>query len=193
MFFFLISKNFFLFYHFCFFCALTLCFAFKCVTSKNIIEVLFSLVCLFLFSSGCLFCIKIDFISIIFVMVYVGAILVLFLFAIMLLNFREQSFSSGNFILFYSASIFFFLIIYFKMFPYFYEIEYNYFSNLHFKNIDFLYLIDFCIEDISVFKNLYLEYNILLILVALILLIIMVGAISLCLSTKNFLIKKKII
>jgi len=54
--------------------------------------------------------------------------------------------------------------------------------------VDFLYLIDFCLEDISIFKSLYGKYNILLILVAILLLIVMVGAISLCLSTKNILI-----
>jgi hypothetical protein len=70
--------------------------------------------------------------------------------------------------------------------------EYVFCSNFYYKSIDFLYLIDFCIEDIRVFTSLYLEFNLLLILVALILLVIMVGAISLCLSTKNFLVNKKI-
>lgn len=125
-------------------------------------------------------------------MVYVGAIMVLFLFAIMLLNFREQSFNSGSSFFFYSVSLLFFLTIYLKVFPYFYEMEYLFCSNFYYKSIDFLYLIDFCIEDIRVFTSLYLEFNLLLILVALILLVIMVGAISLCLSTKNFLVNKKI-
>ena len=73
-----------------FFIFSTLCvfFACVCVFSKNIIHVLFSLVLVFILSSGCLFCINVEFLAIVFVMVYVGAIIVLFLFAIMLLNFR---------------------------------------------------------------------------------------------------------
>jgi len=81
------------------------------VTSKNIIEVLFGLICIFLFSSGCLFCIKVEFLAIIFVMVYVGAIMVLFLFAIMLLNFREQAIEANNSVLFYLVIVSFLALI----------------------------------------------------------------------------------
>ena len=106
-------KSYFLLYNFFFFCTLTLYFAFVCVTSKNIIEVLFGLICIFLFSSGCLFCIKAEFLAVIFVMVYVGAIMVLFLFAIMLLNFREQAAEVSNSMLFYLVTISFFLLVHF--------------------------------------------------------------------------------
>ena len=46
-------------------------------------------------------------------MVYVGAIMVLFLFAIMLLNFREQAAEVNNSMLFYLVTISFFLLVYF--------------------------------------------------------------------------------
>jgi NADH:ubiquinone oxidoreductase subunit 6 (subunit J) len=56
--------------------------------------------------------------AIIFVMVYVGAIMVLFLFAIMLLNFREQAIEANNSVLFYLVIISFFLLVYFFVLQY---------------------------------------------------------------------------
>lgn len=76
------------FYYFIIFSTLCIFFAAVCVFSRNIIHVLFSLVSVFILSSGCLFCINVEFLAVVFVMVYVGAIIVLFLFAVMLLNFR---------------------------------------------------------------------------------------------------------
>ena len=121
-------------------------------------------------------------------MVYVGAIMVLFLFAIMLLNFREQAAEVSNSMLFYLVTISFFLLVYFFELQYINWIESLYYFELINLNVDFLYIIDFCIKDISIFQSLYIEYNILLLLVAIVLLIVMVGAISLCLSTKNVVI-----
>ena len=114
--------------------------------------------------------------------------MILFLFAIMLLNFREQATEANNSVLFYLVIISFFLLVYFFVLQYVNWIESLYYFELINLNVDFLYVIDFCIKDISIFQSLYIEYNVLLLLVAIVLLIVMVGAISLCLSTKNVLI-----
>ena len=98
--------------------------------------------------------------------------MVLFLFAIMLLNFREQAAEVSNSMLFYLVTISFFLLVYFFELQYINWIESLYYFELINLNVDFLYIIDFCIKDISIFQSLYIEYNILLLLVAIVLLIV---------------------
>lgn len=81
--------------YFCYFFLLASLFTvYICVISKNILNVLLSF-CLFVFfMSGVFFSLGAEFLPVVFPLVYVGGILVLFLFSIMLLNFRDASFES---------------------------------------------------------------------------------------------------
>ena len=144
---------------------------------------LFSLVAVFILSSGCLFCINVEFLALVFVMVYVGAIIVLFLFAVMLLNFRiSATYYVENFIV---IIFFLFSYIYTNLWIFLSDIEEEYISCKLLSNVDLSYVVSFCVSDTFVFKELYTTYGLLLILVALILLIVMVGSISICLSAKE--------
>lgn len=184
--------------YFIFFASLCCYFSFKCVFSKNIIEVLYSLVCVFLTSSGCLFCINVEFLAIINVTVYVGAIIVLFLFSTMLLDFREITLTNDTRTpISFSFFIFFFSSIFLEL----YKNSINCLRSLsehnpslfyqNFSNVDFLYVLDFCVQDIRIFQALYLDFGFLLLVAALILLIVMLAAVSLCLSSKSVKSRRK--
>ncbi|BBL86689.1 NADH dehydrogenase subunit 6 (mitochondrion) [Paulinella micropora] len=184
--------------YFIFFASLCCYFSFKCVFSKNIIEVLYSLVCVFLTSSGCLFCINVEFLAIINITVYVGAIIVLFLFSTMLLDFREITLVNDTHT---PVSFAFFLIFFFSIFFELYENSINCLGSLgyhkpslfkqNFTSVDFLYVLDFCVQDIRIFQALYFDFGFLLLVAALILLIVMLSAVSLCLSSKSVKSRKK--
>lgn len=66
-------------------------FTLVCVTNKNILEVLFHFFITIIYVSFGLLAIGVEFIAVLFPLVYLGGILVLFLFSLMLLNFREFS------------------------------------------------------------------------------------------------------
>jgi len=157
------------------------------------------LVCVFLTSSGCLFCINVEFLAIINVTVYVGAIIVLFLFSTMLLDFRETFLlhDVNNSPISFGFFIFYFIIIFVEL----YRNSINCLRSLgehkslffrqDFSDVDFLYVLDFCIQDIRIFQSLYLDFGFLLLVAALILLVVMLAAVSLCLSSKSVKSRKK--
>jgi len=74
---------------------LTIFFAFNVYFSRNPIESVLFLILVFCSSSFILFIINSEFLGLIFVIIYVGAIAVLFLFIIMLLNIKEKDVSTS--------------------------------------------------------------------------------------------------
>ena len=89
--------------------------SFMVITSQNAIYSVLFLVLSFLSSSSILFLLKCEFISLIFILIYVGAIAILFLFVIMMLDLKDYNlkkdvlkyFPFGLFI----GSVFFFEIV----------------------------------------------------------------------------------
>ena len=65
------------------------------ILSKNSVHSVFFLIVTFFFSACLLLTITVDFLSIIFIVVYVGAIAVLFLFVVMMLNIKYVEFSES--------------------------------------------------------------------------------------------------
>lgn len=74
-----------LFYVFSFFALISSIFV---IISKNPVHSVFFLILVFCFSTGILLLLNVEFLGIIFIIVYVGAIAVLFLFVVMMLNIR---------------------------------------------------------------------------------------------------------
>lgn len=82
---------------FYFFTALSVVSAFFVITVKNPIYSALFLVLTFINSAGLLFLLELEFISLMFIIVYVGAIAILFLFVIMMLDVKITNFKKDNF------------------------------------------------------------------------------------------------
>ena len=80
--------------------------AFFVISSRNPVHSVLSLISVFLFSSLLLFCLEVEFLALSFVIIYVGAIAILFLFVVMMLDIKIGE-SSLDFLKF--NSLFFFL------------------------------------------------------------------------------------
>ena len=87
-----------------FFSFFILLFAFFSITSDNPVFCVLSLVLSFFFSSLFLICLGADFLGLMLMVVYVGAIAVLFLFVVMMLNIHDEFFTP--------PFVFFFYLIY---------------------------------------------------------------------------------
>jgi len=64
--------------------------------TKNPLFAILSLICVFISSSGILLALDVNFLSLIYIVIYVGAICVLFLFVVMLLNLRQYDVNQHN-------------------------------------------------------------------------------------------------
>jgi len=62
--------------------------SFGVISSRNPIHSILFLVCVFLLSSILLFCLEVEFLGLSFVLIYVGAIAILFLFVVMMLDLK---------------------------------------------------------------------------------------------------------
>lgn len=162
-----------LFYFFSFFGVLG---SLSVILVKNPVYSVFFLIFTFCLSSCILLLLSIDFLSFIFIVVYVGAIAVLFLFVVMMLNIRLSQISEG--IVFYlplstMLGIVFVCEMYFSL-----PVEQEFLSKL-FLSLEYL------LEDVSGIKlfsdTIYTHYWFLFVVSGLILLISMVGTISLTL------------
>lgn len=142
-----------------------------------------SLLLVFFCIGGCLFCIHVEFFSIVFLVIYAGAILVVFLFATALLNFREniRGFVDYNFL--YILFIFFWLLLYLKVYYFLNSIEKCFSLEYALCNsFEKQYIFQFCIDDMMVFMGLYACYGFLLILFGLALLVVLLGTVGLCMA-----------
>ena len=171
---------------FFFFSFLSLLCAFFVTFSNNIIYSLLNLVLLFIFSSSCLILCNVEFLAITYVLIYAGGIAVLFAMALMTLNIKKEVGLKINKNLF-SYIIFFLLFFSFfiKNYLFYFNINDNYFSNKTNNIVDISYVYSYLIEDISIFKILYTEYSLLLLVIALLLLAVMIGCLMLCLGLRK--------
>jgi NADH:ubiquinone oxidoreductase subunit 6 (subunit J) len=166
------------------------------LVSNPIISVI-SLMIVYLFASFILICMEIHFLAVVFILIYLGAVIVLFLFIVMMLNIKVQNtlkfFNIVPILLLLCIFIFFaknFDINFNFTFSLDYPIHYNYFSLLEFFsllpyfdiffNIEYIYLAMFYKENYILFSILLYMYFYIEILVAcFILLLAMIGCISL--------------
>ena len=184
------SLNLMLFY---FFSIILLFSSFMIIVVKNAIYSILFLVLSFIMATGLLFLLESEFISLIFIVIYVGAIAVLFLFVIMMLNIKVinstkdllKYFPIGNFLGF----VFFIeiLLVIFESFntnPYKNNFLFNFYTNW-FDKID-------CISDIEALGQILYTYYVPQFLIAgIILLISVIGSVILTLNNKNIKVKKQ--
>lgn len=151
--------------------------SFMVVLTKNpIISVLF-LISSFILSSILFLSIKVEFLSLILIVIYVGAISVLFLFIIMLLNIRLSQGDVLNFLpLNGLVLVFFFFLIFLVV-----NKAFQGGNNLNSLNLtEYLYIFDDIIDIKVIGLHLYTDYFVLFIISGFILLVAMIGAILLC-------------
>lgn len=149
------------------------------VTSKNPIHSVLFLILVFCSSAGLLLLLGAEFLAMVFVVVYVGAIAVLFLFVVMMLNIRMIELNESFLLYFpFSALVAFILII---------QFGYLFFDNGASLLSSFTY-VNWFAESYSLFNIevlglvLYTHYFISFVLAGLILLVAMIGSIVLTLT-----------
>lgn len=174
------------FLFFSFFSILMVIFSISVIVSKNPVYSILSLVLLFFNAGGLLILLGLEFLGMLFLIVYIGAIAVLFLFVVMMLNIKV---SNTKYLTFYYFPLMFLciFIIYF-----FVESNINFlnfntlFYNFYFNPITFWYFDVKELHNIFVLGYvLYTFYFYLFLLCGIILLISMLGAISLTLHKRS--------
>jgi NADH-ubiquinone oxidoreductase chain 6 len=174
-----------------------------CITSKNPVLSVTFLIITFVLTSCYIMLIDINFIGISYIIVYVGAIAVLFLFIIMMINIKlSDILDSGNQytktlplgLLIISLILYYLFLLVPFIFDFFEKLifEWDLYNNLSYNLSDFMVNannLDFYINDISQIENiafsLYVYEGIYLIVISLILLLAMISAIIISSYKKN--------
>ena len=167
------------------------------VTALNSVFSIISLIFTFIFASGYLIFTGIDFIAISYIIIYVGAIAILFLFVILMINIEIKEVSTNTNQLFNNLplGICIFSIIsymFFSLLPIFFNdfLPLNLFNNNYinscaanyYNNIELISPIN-QIESLAI--NLYTYHSILLLILGFILLLAMVASIELSMDKNN--------
>jgi len=163
------------------------------IVSTNPVYSLISLILVFFNTALFLLSIDVNFLAMIYLIIYIGAIAILFLFVIMMFNLRElkQQSTKINDYSFLSISFSFYLLILWKYYSLVldyiisyieYDKYFNDFTKIKLNSIE--YYLTYMHADILLFGTLLYEYySFLFMLAALILLTSMLGSIILALST----------
>ena len=169
------------------FSSLLLINAFLTISVKNSIYSALFLILTFLMATGLLFLLEIEFLALIFVIIYVGAISVLFLFVILMLNLKITN-ATKDFFKYFPLLNFIGLIFLIELFLIINEnYQINPYENSFLVNISINWLdkID-AISDIEVLGQiLYTHYIIQFLLAGSILLIAVLGSVALTITKKS--------
>ncbi len=145
--------------------------------SKNAVHSVLFLILSFVLSSVLLFLFKADFLALLSIIIYVGAIAVLFLFVVMMLNVKSTTINSNFFFL----AIITLMLLLLNIFLLIDKV----FTDNFFVNTNTTTVID-VLTNIEIFGQLLYNYNIYLVLIAgFLLLIALVGSISISIK-RNF-------
>lgn len=128
---------------------LTIFFGFMVAFSKNPMNSIIFLIGIFFNSFVILFYFSIEFLGLIFILIYVGAIAILFLFVIMMLNLKSAELNILN--MDFVSKIFLLILFLYSIF----FLIFNFLNNLFSENENFLYY-----NNLNVFANLDCFYNI---------------------------------
>jgi NADH-quinone oxidoreductase subunit J len=165
-------------------------FSFFVISSRNPVHSVLSLISVFLFSAVLLFCLEVEFLALSFIIVYVGAIAVLFLFVVMMLDIKigDNSFDALRYgPLAYFLSFVFVLEIILPLVQLNNSVLLD-FSTAYFW-IDWIAEIDYLSNIQAIGQLLYTYYFVLFLMAGFILFIAIIGALMLTL-TLNRSIKK---
>ena len=164
-------------------CFLIFVFSIIIILSNNPIASILSLICSAVGISVILFSLGFEFLPYLILMIYVGAVTVLFLFITMMINLNLHFIKDccvGKRLIY--------LISYIKMVTFFYVLIHNmrYFDEAPYSIIWVMNFISYKQSDILLFGNsLYYYFSIHTILISCLLLVGMVGAIAICLVKKK--------
>jgi len=181
----------FLFYFFSFILLLS---SLMVIVVQNAVHSVLFLVLSFISSASLLFLLECEFVALLFIMIYVGAIAVLFLFVVMMLDIKTLNnkkdilkyFPFGSFIgIIFLTEILLVVTDTFKTNPYINSSLFNYYTN-------WLDKIDSLTELESIGQLLYTHYVLQFLIAGNILLLSVIGAVSLTINT-NHTTKKQII
>ena len=183
--------------------------SFFVISSRNPVHSVMFLVLVFLSAAGLLFCLEVEFLALSFIIVYVGAIAILFLFVVMMLDIKIGDNSLGSFsygLLGLSLSFIFSIGIILPLFegvsvyPYpetsFFD-NIKLFLNVGASNTEHTYVswlnqIDFITNLESIGQILYTYYFVFFLMSGFILFVAMTGALMLTLTLKKS-VKKQIV
>jgi NADH:ubiquinone oxidoreductase subunit 6 (subunit J) len=161
------------------------------VAGINSIYSIFLLVFTFALSTGLLFLLESEFMALIFIIIYVGAISVLFLFVIIMLDLKTQNSFKNLYKFFPFNNILVFLFL-FSIFTVIYNnFNTNYYNNnfLFNFNINWLYKLDY-ITDLNLLGQiLYTHYVVQFLILGMILLLAVLGAVVLTYNKNKILYK----
>jgi len=181
----------FLFYFFSFILILS---SLMVIVVQNAVHSVLFLVLSFISSASLLFLLECEFVALLFIMIYVGAIAVLFLFVVMMLDVKTLTvkkdilkyFPFGSFIgIIFLTEIFLVVSDTFKTNPYIGSSLFNYYTN-------WLDKVDSLTELESIGQLLYTHYVLQFLIAGNILLLSVIGAVSLTINTSHT-AKKQII
>jgi len=177
------------------FSSLSVIFSLFVISSKNPIHSILSLVLVFFNAAGLLILLGVEFLAMLFLIVYVGAVAVLFLFVIMMLNIKVNSIQSSIY-RYAPFSLLLLALLYLGLLP----IVDSELISLSISDMFYnLYYEDFYLNPINIWQSnvvlltntsllgsvLYTHYSFLFIVSGIILLVSMLGAISLTLHRRN--------
>jgi len=174
---------------FFFFSFLSIIFSFFVIISKNPVHSILSLILVFFNAASLLIILGAEFLAMLFIIVYVGAVAVLFLFVIMMLNVKVTKLTSSIY-RYLPISFIFGSIFFFEFFMLFY-------LDLVSVNTNYLFLFENNFVNewstsvvpvsniVALGQLLYTYFSYLFILSGIILLVSMLGAISLTLHRRN--------
>ena len=181
----------FLFY---FFSLILILSSFMVIIVQNAVHSVLFLVLSFISSASLLFLLECEFVALLFIMIYVGAIAVLFLFVVMMLDVKTLNikkdivkyFPFGSFIgIIFLTEILLVVSDTFKTNPYINSSLFNYYTN-------WLDKMDSLTELESIGQLLYTHYVLQFLIAGNILLLSVIGAVSLTINT-NYITKKQVI
>jgi NADH-quinone oxidoreductase subunit J len=185
-------------FFFFFFSSIVLASSIFVIYSQNTVYSVFFLILVFVNSSGLLLLSEIEFLAFMLIIIYVGAITILFLFVIMMLDIpvqKKKEFSNFGYIPILSLITFIFfvetILMFSKNFTLYYHMIVS--SPLHsyfFFKIDLINKLDFITNIETLGQILYTYYSIFFLMAGIILLIALIGAVAL---TKKEIRKKKLL
>lgn len=146
------------------------------VISQHPVFSLLFLVSSFLFSSFLLFLLECEFLALLFIIIYVGAIAILFLFAIMMLEYKFSNLSKNVMKYLPIGTIFSIVLLLFIIYEISVNFEKNLFDNFYLNKYQNWYDLIDSITDVEVYGQILYSYFVLQFLVAgLILLVVLIG------------------
>ena len=153
------------------------------LTFKNSVMSVISLIGFFINGSSLLFFFKAEYLGIVYIIVYVGAIAVLFLFVVMMLDFKESSSLFNYRTEYFVASVLFVFLFLIYVFSFFYKfLFYNYQTYYFHSSFTYKFWIMYVdpLADISTIGYvLFNYYSVYFLMSGLLLFVSMVGAIIL--------------